>query len=174
MEPDESDGGFRTRGLKAVKEGLAFDNDGKWEQALHKYTQACELFLTSAKYEKNERSKEMTRAKTKEYLARCETLKQWIAEGRTPPPKAAPAPASGTAQAKKPDGKKGGSATSSEADKMKEALSEAIQMETPDVRHVDEHRELPLRARQRRFFHSDMALPVCRRRYLGMQLLGWS
>jgi hypothetical protein len=77
----------------------------------------------------------MTREKTHAYLERCETLKQWVAEGRTRETKVASPPASGTAQAKKPD-EKGGGAKSSEADKMKESLSESIQMETPDVRHA--------------------------------------
>ena len=131
-----SDGGFRNKGLVAVREALAFDADGKWEQAVQKYTQGCELFLVSLKYEKNERAIAMTRDKTKEYLGRCEVLKQWIAEGKVPPPQVAPAPASGTAQAKKPGEKKGGGSANSETDKMKEQLSESIQMETPDVRRT--------------------------------------
>ena len=129
---DESDGGFRKKGIAAAQQAMALDNDDKWEPAVKKYLQACDLFMTSLKYEKNERTITMTKAKTAAYLQRCEVLRQWMAEGKRPETKVAPA--SGTAQAKKPDGK--GGAKSSEADKMKEGLSESIQMETPDVRHA--------------------------------------
>jgi vacuolar protein-sorting-associated protein 4 len=130
---------FREKGMAAVREAIAYDNDGKWELAVEKYRKGLEFFMASMKYEKNERTKKMVRDKTAQYMTRCEELKQLLAEGATPPPKVAPPPASGTATQKKPDAKKGGGggggggADSSETAKMKEALSDAIQMETPDV-----------------------------------------
>ena len=130
-------GDMRTRGLEVIKVALAFDNEGKYPEAVQKYTQGIEFLMASKKYEKNPRTKQMLVGKITEYMNRCETLKTMLSEGTAPAP--APPPSAGaTSQAKKPkDGKDGKSADDKETDKMREALSEAIQMETPDVKWED-------------------------------------
>ena len=72
------DGGadFREKGMTAVREAIAYDNDDKWELAVGKYTKGLECLMLSMKYEKNERTKTMVRDKTMQYRTRCEELKQ--------------------------------------------------------------------------------------------------
>ena len=71
---------FREKGMAAVREAIAYDNDGKWELAVEKYRKGLEFFMASMKYEKNERTKKMVRDKTAQYMTRCEELKQLLAE----------------------------------------------------------------------------------------------
>ena len=137
-----SDGGFRDKGLRAFRDAVAFDDDGKWEQAVQKYTTGLECFMLSMKYEKDERKKAMVRQKTSEYMTRCETLKRLLDEGKCPPPKVAAPAASGAAQGKKSGGQKGGGGADSEADKMKQTLMESVQMESPDVRPPPAHTQV--------------------------------
>ena len=135
MDPADT----RNRGLQTIKLAAAFDNDGKWAEAVRHYMQGIEYLMHSSKYEKNERTKTMLTQKITEYLQRAEGLKAMLADGQSAPPKVAPpggGGAGGTPNVKKPDAKGAGKKGDSESDKMKEGLSDAIQMETPDVRRA--------------------------------------
>ena len=49
-------GDMRTRGLEVIKVALAFDNEGKYPEAVQKYTQGIEYLMTAKKYESGRKS----------------------------------------------------------------------------------------------------------------------
>ena len=72
---------FLGRAIETVKKAIENDTAGEYEKAYQLYYQALELFMLALKWEKNAKSKEMIRGKTKEYIERAEKLKTHLEEG---------------------------------------------------------------------------------------------
>ena len=72
---------FLGRAIEVVKKAIENDTAGEYEKAYQLYYQALELFMLALKWEKNVKSHEMIRGKTKEYMERAEKLKTHLAEG---------------------------------------------------------------------------------------------
>ncbi|KAL9129957.1 MAG: hypothetical protein Q9175_007145 [Cornicularia normoerica] len=72
---------FLGRAIEVVKKAIENDTAGEYEKAYQLYYQALELFMLALKWEKNVKSKEMIRGKTKEYIERAEKLKTHLEEG---------------------------------------------------------------------------------------------
>lgn len=68
------------RAVETVKQAIQADNAAEYDRAYRLYYTALELFMLALKQEKNERSRDMIRAKTQEYMGRAEKLKNYLAE----------------------------------------------------------------------------------------------
>lgn len=134
------------KAIDLVAKATQLDENKQYEEAYNLYTRAIEHFMVAVKYEKNDRCKEMIRAKVKEYLARAEQLKQHLQKPQLVregggPTKKKPADG-GKPGASGSDDKKGGEGNGDdeedeEKSKRKGALSEAILREKPNVKWSD-------------------------------------
>ena len=69
---------FLGRAITTVKKATELDAAEKHAEAYKTYTNALELFMLALKYEKNEKSKTIVRARVTEYMERAEKLKEWL------------------------------------------------------------------------------------------------
>lgn len=114
------------KAITIVTQATEADNRKEYAEALRLYQLALEYFMTALKYEKNERSKQVIRAKLKDYIDRAEKLKAYL-KGN---------------EGKKPVAQGGGGAEDDEdgdpeKTKLHKALQGAILTEKPNVRWDD-------------------------------------
>jgi vacuolar protein-sorting-associated protein 4 len=133
-----ADGGahMRERGLGDIHTAIDLDKAGQFDEAIKKYTKGIEFLITSNKYETNERTKEMVKARAAQYLTRLEQLKKMQDEGGGTADSPKPAPPGGVVQAKKGGGQ-GASQDVKDKSAMREALMDAVQMEVPNISFDD-------------------------------------
>ncbi|KAJ7020254.1 P-loop containing nucleoside triphosphate hydrolase protein [Mycena alexandri] len=119
------------RAIEIVQKAIEEDVKQNYAEAYKQYQNSLDYFMLAMKYEKNEKSRSLIRAKINEYLARAETLKEHLVNGeKNKNVKAAVANgASGT--------KKDESSSDPEIDKLRGALSQAIVSEKPNVKWDD-------------------------------------
>ena len=134
---------FLGRAIEGVKKAIELDNAGTYEEAYQQYYAALELFMLALKWEKNPKSKEMIRTKTREYMERAEKLKAHI-QANDPNVKRKPAAmgANGSASngAGKADGSSngaGGDEDDSDQKKLRGQLTGAILTDKPNIKWDD-------------------------------------
>lgn len=71
---------FLGRAIGVVQKAVESDTAGEYEKAYNLYYQSLELFMLALKWEKNQKSKDIIRAKAGEYMERAEKLKAHLAE----------------------------------------------------------------------------------------------
>ena len=117
---------FTSKAIQLVQQATVADQEKRQLDAFNLYQPSLEYFMTSLKYEKNERMKELLRQKVAKYMTRAEQLKKYLDNQiQTIAPVGAGAP-SGSADAAAPS-----------SDKYKEAIGSAIMKEKPNVRWDD-------------------------------------
>jgi len=62
-----------------VQRAIEEDTNHNYAEAYKLYQNSLDYFMLAMKYEKNERSKQLIRTKTEEYLNRAEKLKEHLA-----------------------------------------------------------------------------------------------
>ena len=86
---------FRDKGIEFIKQAVDEDTAGNHAKAYAAYKNGLEYFNTYLRYEKNEKLRDMIKAKFKEYLERAEEVKKMLgacalgaggAGGAPPPP----------------------------------------------------------------------------------------
>ncbi|KAF8169928.1 hypothetical protein BJ912DRAFT_933539 [Pholiota molesta] len=74
------------RAIELVRTAIDEDTKQNYSEALKNYQNALDYFMIALKYEKNEQSRQLIRAKINEYLSRAEKLKDFLTtqnRGRT-------------------------------------------------------------------------------------------
>lgn len=131
---------FLGRAIDTVKKAIELDTAGDYEKAYTQYYAALELFMLALKWEKNQKSKEMIRAKAAEYMERAEKLKNHLASSDGSNRKK---PAAVGANGKVSNGggkgseKEDGDEIDPEAKKLRGALAGAILTDKPNVKWED-------------------------------------
>ncbi|KAJ7293997.1 P-loop containing nucleoside triphosphate hydrolase protein [Mycena rebaudengoi] len=115
------------RAIEIVQKAIEEDVKQNYAEAYKQYQNSLDYFMLAMKYEKNEKSRSLIRAKINEYLARAETLKEHLVNGE----KKKSAVANGTGAAKKDE------SADPELDKLRGALTQAIVSEKPNVKWDD-------------------------------------
>lgn len=116
------------KAIDLVTRATEEDKKKNYEEALKLYEHGVEYFLHAIKYQaQGDKQKETIRAKCIQYLDRAEKLKEFLKTGTN---KKKSVKAEG-------DGKDDDDADDAEKKKFKDKLSEAIIMETPNVRWED-------------------------------------
>ncbi|KAF2204106.1 AAA-domain-containing protein [Delitschia confertaspora ATCC 74209] len=125
---------FLGRAIEAVKKAIDTDTAGDYAKAYPMYMNALEMFMLALKYEKNQKSKDMIRAKVAEYMDRAEKLKAHINEAENNRKKPSAIGSNG-----KTTGDKGKDDEEQDADskKLRGALAGAILTEKPNIRWED-------------------------------------
>ncbi|KAJ6498164.1 AAA-domain-containing protein [Mycena vitilis] len=116
------------RAIEIVQKAIEEDVKQNYAEAYKQYQNSLDYFMLAMKYEKNEKSRSLIRAKISEYLKRAETLKEHLVNGEKNKKTAV---ANGTGGAKKDE------ASDPELDKLRGALSQAIVSEKPNVKWDD-------------------------------------
>ncbi|KAJ2260431.1 Vacuolar protein sorting-associated protein 4, partial [Coemansia sp. RSA 371] len=96
---------FLNNAIEIIKQAIAEDTAGNYEQAYTHYKNAIEYFFVAIKYDKNERQRESIRRRLVEYIDRAEQLKGHITK---PQEKRAEAAAENTSNGAKSKGKDDG------------------------------------------------------------------
>jgi vacuolar protein-sorting-associated protein 4 len=112
------------KGVSSIRQGVEADNRGDSAIALTLYQSGLKYLLAARKYEKNEVTKKILEKKISEYLKRAEEL----AEQQNHPGKRSPP---------KKKAQNIGEGNDEESDKLKQSLSSAIMIETPNVKWDD-------------------------------------
>ncbi|KAJ6477295.1 AAA-domain-containing protein [Mycena vulgaris] len=119
------------RAIEIVQKAIEEDVKQNYAEAYKQYQNSLDYFMLAMKYEKNEKSRSLIRAKINEYLARAETLKEHLVNGEK----------NKNAKAVVVNGAGGGSkkdeSSDPELDKLRGALSQAIVSEKPNVKWDD-------------------------------------
>ena len=123
-----ADNNFTSKAIELVQQATAADQEKRFEDAFNLYQASLKYFLTSLKYEKNERMKEIVGQKVAEYMTRAEQLKKYL-DSQT----------QGTAPISTGGGSPGGDAPSaSGGDKYKESIvNNVIMKDKPNVKWDD-------------------------------------
>ncbi|KAJ2123332.1 Vacuolar protein sorting-associated protein 4 [Coemansia sp. RSA 2131] len=124
---------FLNNAIEIIKQAIAEDTAGNYEQAYTHYKNAIEYFFVAIKYDKNERQRESIRRRLVEYIDRAEQLKGHITK---PQEKRAEAAAENTSNGAKSKGKDD-SDVDGETRKLRQGLEGAIVSEKPNVRWDD-------------------------------------
>ncbi|OMJ22717.1 Suppressor protein of bem1/bed5 double mutant, partial [Smittium culicis] len=69
---------FLGKAVELVNKAISEDTSGNFEDAYKLYMQSLDYFMTSLKYEKNQKVRDSIRKKLEEYLERAEKLKAHI------------------------------------------------------------------------------------------------
>ncbi|KAJ6614903.1 AAA-domain-containing protein [Mycena sp. CBHHK59/15] len=117
------------RAIEIVQKAIEEDVKQNYAEAYKQYQNSLDYFMLAMKYEKNEKSRSLIRAKINEYLARAETLKEHLVNGEKNK-KAAVANGAG-------GGTKKDESADPELDKLRGALTQAIVSEKPNVKWDD-------------------------------------
>jgi vacuolar protein-sorting-associated protein 4 len=129
---------FLGRAIEKVQKAIEADNAASYDMAYKLYYDSLELFMLALKYEKNQKAKDMIRAKTGEYMERAEKLKAHLADedGKKKKPGMVGANGSSTGGAGKG---KGGDEEGGDEDskKLRSALAGAILSDRPNVKWDD-------------------------------------
>ncbi|KAJ7058799.1 AAA-domain-containing protein [Mycena amicta] len=119
------------RAIEIVQKAIDEDVKQNYAEAYKQYQNALDYFMLAMKYEKNEKSRTLIRAKISEYLARAETLKEHLVNGEKTTKKAAVVNGAGGSGSDKKDD------SDPELAKLRGALSQAIVSEKPNVNWDD-------------------------------------
>ncbi|KAJ7075012.1 AAA-domain-containing protein [Mycena belliarum] len=117
------------RAIEIVQKAIEEDVKQNYAEAYKQYQNSLDYFMLAMKYEKNDKSRALIRAKINEYLARAETLKEHIVNGEKNKKSAV---VNGSGGAVKKD-----ESADPELDKLRGALSQAIVSEKPNVKWDD-------------------------------------
>lgn len=122
-----ADCNFLQKAITIVTQATEADAKKDYPEAFRLYQHALEYFMTALKYERNERTKAIIRAKVVEYITRAEKLKNFLAkqDGKKP-----------VAQGSGGDGGDDDEADPEKA-KLHKALQGAILSEKPNVKWDD-------------------------------------
>ncbi|KZT08978.1 AAA-domain-containing protein [Laetiporus sulphureus 93-53] len=127
------------RAIEIVQRAIEEDTKQNYAEAYKQYQNALDYFMLALKWEKNEKSKQLIRAKVQEYLARAETLKDHLSQAQEKRAKKAigvNGMSGGTgAGGKKKDGEDDD--VDPEVKKLRAGLAGAIISEKPNVRWDD-------------------------------------
>lgn len=127
-----STGDFLSKGIELVQKAIDYDTATQYENAYTAYYNGLDYLMLALKYEKNEKSKELIRAKFTEYLQRAEQLKQHLDEEHEKETKKKESPS------KLVNAKNGSTDDDTEDNKkLRGALSGAILSEKPNVKWED-------------------------------------
>eukprot|EP01103_Thecamoeba_quadrilineata_P005279 TRINITY_DN150_c0_g3_i1.p1 TRINITY_DN150_c0_g3~~TRINITY_DN150_c0_g3_i1.p1 ORF type:complete len:427 (-),score=93.68 TRINITY_DN150_c0_g3_i1:126-1406(-) len=113
-----ADCNFLQKATSLVSQAIEEDKNSNYAEALRLYQLALDHFCSAIKFEKNERTKEIIRLRTKEYLDRAEELKEHLKK---------------TKNTKVAVGGRKGEDDDPEKTKMRGALEGAILKEKPNV-----------------------------------------
>ncbi|KAF2501394.1 vacuolar protein sorting-associated protein-like protein VPS4 [Lophium mytilinum] len=131
---------FLGRAIESVKKAIETDTAGEYEKAYQMYYSSLELFMLALKWEKNNKSKEMIRAKVAEYMARAEKLKKHLEEndkGNRKKPSAVGANGKVTSGSGKGKGDDEDEEQDPESKKLRNALQGAVLSEKPNIKWED-------------------------------------
>ncbi|TFK28384.1 katanin p60 ATPase domain-containing protein [Coprinopsis marcescibilis] len=120
------------RAIEIVQKAIEEDRKQNFAEAYKFYQNALDYFMLAMKYEKNNRSKELIKAKVVEYIGRAEQLKQHLTS--TEKKGKSPVGANGAANGKAKDD---GDDNDAETKKLRAGLASAIISETPNVNWDD-------------------------------------
>ncbi|KAF9235871.1 P-loop containing nucleoside triphosphate hydrolase protein [Melanogaster broomeanus] len=125
------------KAIEIVQRAIDEDVKQNYAESYRQYMNSLDYFMLAQKYEKNEKSRVLIRAKIEEYLSRAETLKKHIqTQDEQRSRKVISANGSSTAVAGK--GKEGGDDDQDpELKKLRAGLSSAILSEKPNVKWDD-------------------------------------
>jgi vacuolar protein-sorting-associated protein 4 len=126
------------RAIDFAQRATVADKEKNYEEARRLYESAVEHFLHAMKYETpNAKSKESIKARCEEYLKRGEQLKEYLKKKQDKNTK--PVKAGGESRSKGGGGKDSDSSDEDDAEKkkLKEQISGAIIVETPNVKWDD-------------------------------------
>ncbi|PQE14430.1 Vacuolar sorting-associated 4 protein [Rutstroemia sp. NJR-2017a BBW] len=124
---------FLGRAIDVVKKAIEADTAAEYEKAYQLYYQALELFMLALKWEKNNKSKDMIRAKAGEYMERAEKLKKHLADNDAKRKKPGMVGANGSGTGGKGEQEEG----DPESKKLRSALQGAILQDKPNVKWED-------------------------------------
>ncbi|PQE13370.1 Vacuolar sorting-associated 4 protein [Rutstroemia sp. NJR-2017a BVV2] len=124
---------FLGRAIDVVKKAIEADTAAEYEKAYQLYYQALELFMLALKWEKNNKSKDMIRAKAGEYMERAEKLKKHLADNDAKRKKPGMVGANGSGTGAKGEQEEG----DPESKKLRSALQGAILQDKPNVKWED-------------------------------------
>lgn len=127
---------FLGRAIDVVKKAIEQDTGGDYDKAYQLYYQALELFMLALKWEKNQKSKDMIRAKAGEYMERAEKLKNHLAEQETGN-KRKPAAMGSNGKASNGSAKGQDDDEDAESKKLRGALAGAILQDKPNIKWED-------------------------------------
>ncbi|KAI9462736.1 P-loop containing nucleoside triphosphate hydrolase protein [Boletus coccyginus] len=125
------------KAIEIVQRAIEDDVNQNYAESYKQYMNSLDYFMLAQKYEKNEKSKVLIRAKIDEYLTRAETLKKHIQSQDEKRSRKAVS-ANGSASAVGGKGKEGGDDDQDpELKKLRAGLSSAILSEKPNVKWDD-------------------------------------
>ncbi|PIA13000.1 vacuolar protein sorting factor [Coemansia reversa NRRL 1564] len=130
---------FLKNAIEIIKNAIAEDTAGNYEEAYNQYKNGIEWFMTAIKYEKNEKHRENLRRKLVEYIDRAEQLKEHILKTQANRKAVAVSGSEGTASGnkKKTNGSGEDDGLDSETKKLRQGLEGAILSEKPNVHWED-------------------------------------
>ena len=111
--------------VEIVKQAMAYDNSGDYENALVFYRRSLEYFMVALKYESNPTSKATIISRVDGYMKRAEQLKEMLDSNQNP--------SGGSLTKRRQPGEK----EDDEKAKMRGALSSSIIAEKPNVKWDD-------------------------------------
>lgn len=112
---------------KEAELAIAYENAGKYHEAINKYEQASEILIQFLKFNKNPIMRQQVQNSVEEYLNRAKGLKM-KAGGRSP---------SRTGSAKPSDDESQGEGVSDEEQSLINTISDTIVTESPNVRWIE-------------------------------------
>ncbi|KAH6677403.1 P-loop containing nucleoside triphosphate hydrolase protein [Halenospora varia] len=129
---------FLGRAIEVVKKAIEADTAADYEKAYQLYYQSLELFMLALKWEKNNKSKEMIRAKAGEYMERAEKLKTHLSDGDGKKKKPGMVGVNGSSAGGSGKGEdKDGEEVDADSKKLRSALAGAILSDKPNIRWED-------------------------------------
>lgn len=127
-----STGDFLTKGIELIQKAIDYDTGSQYGEAYTAYYNGLDYLMLALKYEKNQKSKDLIRAKVTEYLNRAEQLKMHLETERN-----------GKTNNNNDSGNSSAKKISNDDDdnednkKLKGALAGAILTEKPNVKWED-------------------------------------
>ena len=122
-----SDSKLLTYAKKEAELAIAYENAGKYHEAINKYEQASEILIQFLKFNKNPIMRQQVQNSVEEYINRAKGLKLKVG-GRSP---------SRTGSSKPSDDKSQGEGVSDEEQGLLDTISDTIVTESPNVRWIE-------------------------------------
>ncbi|PWA03458.1 hypothetical protein BB558_000377 [Smittium angustum] len=127
---------FLGKAVELVNKAISEDTSGNLEEAYKLYMQSLDWFMTSLKYEKNQKVRESIRKKIEEYLDRAENLKDQVIKNQNSKQPVANG-AGNTSKKGKAKDENGSNEIDSDNKKLRMGLEGAILTEKPNVKWSD-------------------------------------
>jgi len=112
---------------KEAELAIAYENAGKYHEAINKYEQASEILIQFLKFNKNPIMRQQVQNSVEEYINRAKGLKMKVG-GRSP---------SRSGSGKPSEGKTQGEGVSDEEQGLLDLMSDTIVTESPNVRWIE-------------------------------------